>query len=41
MGKCLADWIMDTGVGLLGSELRDVEAEWVERNDEWRREPFV
>jgi hypothetical protein len=37
-----ADWIMATGVlvGLLGSELRDFEAERVERNDGWRREPF-
>jgi hypothetical protein len=39
--KRLADWIMATGVGLLGSELRDFEAERVERNDGWRREPFV
>jgi hypothetical protein len=41
MGKCLADWIMATGVGLLGTELRDFEAERVERNNGWRREPFV
>jgi hypothetical protein len=33
--KCLADWIMATGVGLLGCELRDFEAEWVETNDRW------
>jgi hypothetical protein len=39
--KSLADWIMATGVGLLGNELRDNEAERVERNDGWRREPFV
>jgi hypothetical protein len=39
--KPLADWIMATGVGLLGNELRDNEAELVERNDGWRREPFV
>jgi hypothetical protein len=39
--KPLADWIMATGVGLLGNELRDNEAEWVERNDGWRREPFI
>jgi hypothetical protein len=39
--KPLADWIMATGVGLLGNELRDNGAERVERNDGWRREPFV
>jgi hypothetical protein len=39
--KPLADWVMATGVGLLGNELRDNEAERVERNDGWRREPFV
>jgi hypothetical protein len=39
--KPLADWIMATGVGLLGNELRDNEAERVERNDGWRREPFI
>jgi hypothetical protein len=32
---------MATGVGLLGSELRDFEAERVEGNDGRRREPFV
>jgi hypothetical protein len=40
-GKRLADWIIATGVGLLGCGLRDFEAERVERNDGWRREPFV
>jgi hypothetical protein len=39
--KPLADWIMATGVGLLGNELRDNEADQVERNDGWRREPFI
>jgi hypothetical protein len=39
--KRLADWIMATGVGLLGCGLCDFEAERVERNDGWRREPFV
>jgi hypothetical protein len=39
--KPLADWIMATGVCLLGNELRDNEAELVERNDGWRREPFI
>jgi hypothetical protein len=37
----LADGIVDTGVGLLGSQLRDSKVERVERNDGWRREPFV
>jgi hypothetical protein len=32
---------MATGVGLLGNELRDNEAGRVDRNDGWRREPFV
>jgi hypothetical protein len=32
---------MATGVGLLGRGLHDFEAERVERNDGWRREPFV
>jgi hypothetical protein len=36
--KPLADWIMATGVG---NELRDNEAERVERDDGWRREPFI
>jgi hypothetical protein len=39
--KRLADWIMATGVGLLGRGLHDFEAERVERNDGWRRELFV
>jgi hypothetical protein len=39
--KPLADWIMATGVSLLGNELRDNEAERVERSDGWRREPFI
>jgi hypothetical protein len=39
--KRLADWIMATGVGLLGCALRDFEEERVERSDGWRREPFV
>jgi hypothetical protein len=39
--KPLADLILATGVGLLGNELRDNEAERVERNDRERREPFI
>jgi hypothetical protein len=39
--KRLADWINASGVGLRGSELRDFEADRVERNDGWRRELFV
>ena len=39
--KPLADWMMATGVGLVGQEMRDKEAERVERNDGWRREPFL
>jgi hypothetical protein len=39
--KPLADWIMATGVDLVGQEMRDKEAERVERNDAWRREPFL
>jgi hypothetical protein len=39
--KPLADWIMAAGVGLLGNELRDNEAERMERNDGWRRESFI
>jgi hypothetical protein len=39
--KPLADWITATGVGLLGPERRDSEAERVERNDGWRRDPFI
>jgi hypothetical protein len=37
----ICDWIMATGVGLLGSRLRDLEAERLEKNDGWRREPFI
>jgi hypothetical protein len=29
------------GVGFLGPENHDLDAERVERNDGWRREPFV
>jgi hypothetical protein len=39
--KPLADWIVATGVGLLGPGKQDYEEERVERNDGWRREPFV
>jgi hypothetical protein len=39
--KPLAHWITATGVGLIGQEMRDKEAERVERNDGWRREPFL
>jgi hypothetical protein len=39
--KRLPDWIMTTGVGLLGCAIRDFEAERVERYDGWQREPFV
>jgi hypothetical protein len=39
--KPLVDWIIATGVGLVGHEMRDNEAERVERNDGWRREPFL
>jgi hypothetical protein len=38
--KPLADWIVATGVGLLPGK-QDYEEERVERNDRWRREPFV
>jgi hypothetical protein len=41
MEKHLADWIITTGVGLLGYVLRDFEAERVERYDGWQREQFV
>jgi hypothetical protein len=37
----LADWIVATGVGLLGPGKQDYEEERIERNDGWRREPFV
>jgi hypothetical protein len=39
--KPLADWIVATGVGLLGAGKQDYEEERIERNDGWRREPFV
>jgi hypothetical protein len=39
--KSLADWIAATGVGLLGAWKQDFESEGTERNDGWRREPFV
>jgi hypothetical protein len=37
--KPLVDWIIATGIGLVSHEMRDNEAERVERNDGWRREP--
>jgi hypothetical protein len=37
----LTDWIMANGVGLLGCGIRDFEPERAERNDGWRRVPFV
>jgi hypothetical protein len=37
----LADWIMATGVGPFGNDCHDYEAERVEKNDGWRREPFL
>jgi hypothetical protein len=39
--KPLADWITATGVGLVGQDRVDQEDERVERNDGWRREPFL
>jgi hypothetical protein len=39
--KPLADRIMATGVGLVGQEMRDKEAERVETNDGWQQEPFL
>jgi hypothetical protein len=39
--KLLADWITATGVGLVGQDRGDKEAERVERNDGWRRGPFL
>jgi hypothetical protein len=39
--KPLADWIAAIGVGLLGPGKQDFESERIERNDEWRREPFI
>jgi hypothetical protein len=38
--KPLADWIMATGVGLVGQEMGDKEAERVERYFRRREEPF-
>jgi hypothetical protein len=38
--KTLADWIVATGVGLLGPGKQDYE-DRLERNDGWRREPLV
>jgi hypothetical protein len=35
--KPLADWITATGVGLVGQDMVDR----LERNDGWRREPFL
>jgi hypothetical protein len=37
----LADWITATGVGLVGQDRVDKEDARVERNDGWRREPFL
>jgi hypothetical protein len=39
--KPLADWIIASGVGLLGPGKQDYEEERIERNDRWRREPFI
>jgi hypothetical protein len=39
--KPLADWIVASGVGLLEPGKQDYEEDRVERNDGWRREPFV
>jgi hypothetical protein len=39
--KHLADWITATDVGLVGEDRGDKEAKRVERNDGWRREPFL
>jgi hypothetical protein len=41
INQSINDWIMATGVWLVGQEMRDIEAERVERNDGWRREPFL
>jgi hypothetical protein len=41
--KPLADWIMATGIGLLGREKQDSAMERMERmesNDRWGRESF-
>jgi hypothetical protein len=37
----LADWIVATGAGLLGQGWWDGETGRVEKNDGWRREPFI
>jgi hypothetical protein len=39
--KPLADWIVATGVGLLGPAKQDYDEELAVRNDGWRRHPFV
>jgi hypothetical protein len=39
--KPLADLIVATGVGLLGQDKWHGEMGRVERNDGWRREPFI
>jgi hypothetical protein len=39
--KSLASWIIVTVVRLLGPQMLDREADRVERNDAWRREPFL
>jgi hypothetical protein len=39
--KPLADWTAATSVSLVSQERRDKEAERVERNGGWRREPFL
>jgi hypothetical protein len=40
-GSPLADWIAAKGVGFVGDLMREKEGERVERNDGWRREPFL
>jgi hypothetical protein len=39
--KPVAVWITATSLGLVGQEIRDKEAKWVERNEGQRREPFL
>jgi hypothetical protein len=39
--KPLVDWMIATGGGLVGHEMPENEAQRVERNDGWRREPFL
>jgi hypothetical protein len=39
--KPSADWMTATGVGLVGQDSVDKEDDRVERNDGWRREPFL